>query len=61
MLLPKAPAAYSEQDQAQLRGELERADKQNMKIDGGVVLKASDGSRWKLVVDTSGNLSTSAA
>lgn len=61
MQLPKAPDRYDARDQANMRGILEREDKRNVKIGGDVVLTATDGSRWKLVVDTSGTLSTVAA
>jgi hypothetical protein len=44
-----------------MRGNIELEDKRNQKIGAPVILTASDGSRWKLVVDTSGNLSTVAA
>ena len=58
MQLPKAPAQYDGADQARLRGMLEREDKKNQKVSGDIVLVAIDGSRWKLIVDTSGILST---
>lgn len=61
MQLPKAPAQYDSGDQAQMRGILEREDKLNQKRGGDIVLTATDGSRWKLVVSTSGVLSTVAA
>lgn len=61
MQLPKAPAQYDSGDQAAMRGILEREDKRNQKVGGDVILAASDGSRWKLVVSTSGVLSTVAA
>ena len=57
MNLPKAPAAYDANDQAQMRGTLEREDKRNMK--NGVVLDklmfrdTADGT-IKVVVVTSG-------
>jgi hypothetical protein len=61
MQLPFAPKGYDTVDQAQLRGILEREDKRNQKLGAPIILTASDGSRWRLEVDTSGNLSTVAA
>jgi len=61
MNLPKAPVQYSASDQAQMRGTLEREDKRNLKIGADFVITASNGSRWKLVVDNSGNLGTAVA
>jgi len=61
MNLPKAPAQYDASDQIQMRGVLEREDRRNAKAGGDLIITASNGSRWKLVVDTSGNLSAVAA
>lgn len=61
MQLPIAPGVYSPTDQAQMRGILEREDKRNQKIGGDVVLQAPNGSRWKLIVDNAGALTTVAA
>lgn len=58
MQLPKAPASYDASDQAQMRGILERSDNMNQKTGGVIILTAQNGSRWKLVVDTAGALST---
>lgn len=68
MKLPQAPSAYSQRDEQHVRGELERQDKKNVKsgedvvfpILTGPVLTDEDGVRWRIVVDTSGNLSTEA-
>ena len=57
--LPAAPKTYDPVDQAQLRRALEVSDSMNAKLP--IILKATDGSRWKLVVDTAGVLSTVAA
>lgn len=56
---PNAPAQYDKAHQDQLQRDLENADKKNVK--SPIVLPAPNGSRWKLVVDNSGNLSTVAA
>jgi hypothetical protein len=61
MNLPKAPGNYDSSDQANLRGILEREDKLNQKRSGDFVLQAPNGSRWKLVVDNVGALTTVAA
>ena len=58
MNLPKPTEIYEMRDQVQLRGILEREDKRNVKIGGDLIVTASDGSRWKLVADASGNLAT---
>ena len=58
MQLPKVPFDYEASDQAQLRGILEREDKRNLKISSDIILTAGNGSRWKLIVDASGNLGT---
>ena len=59
MNLPKAPLQYDATDQAQVRRIIETEDRKNLKAP--LVLMAMDGSRWRLVVDMSGNLSTVAA
>lgn len=74
MRLPNPPAEWSRDYQQRVNSEIERADEENRKLgrdidlsrgDGvrveRLILTASDGSRWALVVDTSGNLSTVAA
>ena len=66
--------SYNQRDQAALRSALITEDARNLKrdvnvtfsgdsTDGGpmLILKASDGSLWRLVVDTSGTLTTVAA
>lgn len=66
MNLAGAPGAYDPRDQAKLRQALQQADAQNFKsgrdlrLENGerLILKASDGSRWALVVSTAGVLST---
>lgn len=67
MQLPKAPAQYDGNDQAQMRGILERADKGNRKITDNVeigsqklVLTSPNGARWSVVVSNAGVLSATA-
>lgn len=58
MNLPNPPGQYNQQDQQSVRGEIERADKANVKqggtweIDKGypIFKDTADGSRWKLTV-----------
>lgn len=59
MNLPKAPDQYDPTDQAQIRRIIETEDKKNQK--SPIVLTATDGSRWKVVVSVAGDLSTVAA
>jgi hypothetical protein len=59
--LPMAPGQYDATEQAQIRGLLEREDRRNQKIGGDVILRAPNGSLWKLVVNNSGALGTVAA
>lgn len=68
MNLPKPPAAYDATDQAQTRRVLIDNEKRALHIGDNIdlraaklILTASDGSRWQVVVSTSGALSTVAA
>jgi hypothetical protein len=61
MLLTKAPAAYNQADQSQLRGELEREDKRNQKIGSPILIQSPNGAWWKLSVDNAGALTAVAA
>lgn len=61
--LPKAPAGYERDDQAQVRGALERADSQNLKRGAAVtyiLLSKADGTVGKLTVNGSGVLTWTA-
>lgn len=66
--LPAPSASYSQQDQAQMRSMIERADARNVKIGDNLdvasaklILTASDGSRHQVVVAADGTLSTAPA
>lgn len=61
MQLNNAPASYDAKDQSQVRSALEREDKKNVKTGGPYLVQDTNGKWWKLVVDTSGVLSTVAA
>lgn len=61
MNLPRPPQVYSQEDEAQTRSAIGKADGQNVKVGAPIILVASDKSRWKLVVGTDGTLSTVAA
>jgi hypothetical protein len=61
--LPKPPGQYDRDDQAQVRGALERADAQNLKRGVAVtyiLLSKADGTVGKLTVNGSGVLTWTA-
>jgi hypothetical protein len=61
--LPVPPAAYDRADQAQVRGEIERADGLNAKrgaAQPAILLSSPDGTTWKGVIDNAGALSWTA-
>lgn len=66
MSLQRAPERYSKEDQDRLRLDLDGRDKRARKIgqdveiagDERLILSASDGSRWSVIVDSSGNLAS---
>jgi hypothetical protein len=64
MNLPSPTPQYSEKDQAQTRNILELEDKNNHKRNRDVeigtsrlILTSSNGTRYKITVDNSGNIS----
>lgn len=59
MQFPKAPDQYNAVHQAQVQRIIETEDKRNVKIPD--ILTAPNGSRWIIVVDNAGALSTVAA
>lgn len=66
--LPRPSPKYDPVNEAQARAAIEIADKSNRKIGQDVemgaqsiILRDSDGVRWKVTIDTSGNLGTTAA
>ena len=61
MKLPRPPMQYDPQTEFLRNGEIERADGQNVKIGGDIILRAPDGGKWRLTVDNSGTLSAVAA
>lgn len=61
MNLAQAPVQYDKTDQDRMRGTLQVADKQNVKIGGPIIIQDANGKWWRLVVSTSGVLSTVAA
>lgn len=68
MRLNRAAIAYDREDQDRLRADLEREDERNRKVGQDIdlatdriTLTAIDGSRWAIVVDVAGALSTEAA
>jgi hypothetical protein len=63
MKLAVAPAAYHREDQARMRGALERADDQNLKrgvAAAELLLSAPNGQVWRVTVSNSGALSATA-
>jgi hypothetical protein len=67
MKLPAASQEYNASLQQQSNFILEQEDRKNFKKDtdinindGRLILKAPDGTRYKLTVDNSGNLGTTA-
>lgn len=68
MSLPNPPPTYDVADQHSLRAAVAGMDRQNRKIGQDIDLRnarlylyAPNGSRWQVVVDNSGALSTVAA
>lgn len=68
MNLVRAPSAYSAQDQDRLRTDLEQADLENLKRgrdielgSGRVIGTSQNGTRFALVFNNDGTLSTEAA
>lgn len=67
--LPQAPAKYDQDNEKNLRTALTQADGKNYKKGQDLeivrpqrlILRSANGTRYALVVDNSGNLSTSAA
>jgi hypothetical protein len=56
--LAKAPEGYSASDQAQLRGQIEREDAQNIKKNTAVphlLITKPDGTVGRLTIDSTGN------
>lgn len=68
MSLQRAPAGYQREDQDRVRLEIDRREMQNRKLGKDVeiagaerlIINAPDGSRWSIVVDNAGALSTEA-
>lgn len=66
--LPNPPARYDPVHEARRSAAIERADEDNLKSfrdlrlqpGCGIILRAPDGSEWKLSVDNSGALVTTA-
>jgi len=74
MNLPKPEAAYSAQNEAAARAELEREDKRNMKTGADVVFSGDvsvshprligvspNGTRYRILVNDAGTVSTAVA
>lgn len=61
LTLPPAPPEYDANNEDQTRRRIADEDARNQKIGIAPVLTASDGSRWKVIVGTTGTLSTVAA
>lgn len=68
MILSRAPKIYDPQDQDRLRTDLEREDQDNLKRgrdievgDGRIIGKSANGSRFALVFNNDGTLTTVAA
>ncbi len=66
--LPNPPRQYTQGLEGERNRLLELADQKNLKRDqdvelvyGSIILHASDGSRWKLVVSPTGTISTTPA
>lgn len=64
MKLPIAPGQYSQANEQQARGAVERADMQNHKRNsdveigqGRLILTSPDGTRWSVTVDNAGAIS----
>ena len=67
MILTRAPAAYSLQDQDRIRNDLEQADQENLKRGrdiemgaGKLIGTSANGSRFALVFNNDGTLTTEA-
>ena len=67
MKLPSTAAQYNADSQQQTNFLIEQEDRRNFKKDtdinindGRLILKAPNGTRYKLTVDNSGNLGTTA-
>ena len=63
MKLATPPQAYDPGEQAQLRGQLERADAQNLKTNAAVphlLITKPDGTVGKLTIDSTGNVTWAA-
>lgn len=69
MNLPNAPAKYDPEDQTRTRTAITQEDTNNLKRNADfelapgarVLIRSPDGTRWKIVVDNAGLLSTVAA
>ena len=60
MRLQLPPGTYDPRSEIVRNGQIERALAEKQSIGAPVILRAPDGSKWKLVVDNSGNLSAEA-
>lgn len=66
MSLQRAPERYSKEDQDRMRLDLDGRDRKTRKMgqdveiagDERLILSASDGSRWSIIVDSGGNLAS---
>jgi len=61
LLLPDIPPKYDPAVERDRSDAMERADSHNIKLWQHLVLQSPDGSRWIIVVDNAGALSTSPA
>lgn len=68
MNLVHAPQAYSQQDQARIRDDIEKADQENLKRgrdielgSGRIIGTSPNGTRLAIVFNDDGTLSTEAA
>ena len=66
-ILANPPQDYSQRHSSSVQSEIQSADQENLKIgkdnflvDGSICLRASNGNWYKIGVDTSGNLTTTA-
>ena len=66
MILPPVPQEYDTASQAVFNDTIEKADEQNFKLDqdnffttGSICLQSADGTWFQIIIDNSGNLSTS--
>ena len=66
MNLPRPPAQYDQQDEAQARALIEQADARNLKKGGDVVIKnnrliltSPDGTQWSGTITDAGAVSWS--